>query len=61
MSGYVLEGLYELKQRIESANAMLTMTSLPDSIHIASFRELVPEYIEDLDNMINELEKERGK
>lgn len=61
MSGYVLESLGELKDRLENANTMLTMTALPDKIHIDSLRELIPEYIKDIENMINELEQERDK
>lgn len=52
----IKEKIELVKDRLENINATLSMP-IPDNLHVQALRELVPELIEDITEIIQEFKK----
>ena len=52
MDNTLKEQIEKLKEKLENSEFMLTQKAIPDSIHVGALRDLIPEYIEDLNKML---------
>lgn len=55
----IQDQLEELKNKIECCTYTLSMHSLSDTVHIEAIRDLLPEYIKDINKIIEQINKDK--